>query len=102
MNASQKRFAEEYGMPYDTVEEIACLSRRREMAAEFVCNGEPHKVNQNNPSDKNRNSELWQIKVNAIDFEILQYAKPYGFTEVVCTGLGPTLKRGEQFVEIPY
>ena len=34
--------------------------------------------------------------------QIAALVKPYGFTGVEYTGLGPTLKRGEQYVEIPY
>lgn len=41
-----------------------------------------------------------QLKIAARD--IAGLVKPYGFTEVVFTGLGPTLKRGEIFVEVPY
>ena len=97
----QERFAAEYGMPRKTVTQLVTLAKLAGKANEHFSNGDEF------PGvsffrDKNENARRWEKEVDRITDLIADLVKPYGFTAVVYTGLGPTLKRGEQFVEVPY
>ena len=98
---TQERFAEDYKMPLEKVELLVRLSKRAGSANEHHCNGDPH-PGSSNREDKADNSRLWGNDVDAITGHIARLVQPYGFTEVVYTGLYPTLKRDSQFIEIPY
>ncbi len=97
----QERFAEDWSMPQDKVREMVALAKRAGDANTHSCNGDPH-PSYPNASDKNHNSQRWGAIVDDLTRQIAALVAPFGFTEVVYTGLGPTLKRGERFVEIPY
>ncbi len=99
---TQERFAEDWGMPLDRVGKLVRLARECGKLNEHYCNGDPHPANTHRPDDKNKNAELWDHAHDLASHDLLRFVETYGFTEVVHTGLGPTLKRGEQFVEIPY
>jgi hypothetical protein len=98
---AKERFAEDWKMPLAEVGQLVKLARDAGKCNEAFSNGDWHSSNAN-PADKNRNAQLWGAEVDAHTVRILALVKPYGFTAVEYTGLGPTLKRGEQFVEIPY
>lgn len=68
---------------------------------ERYCNGDRHPRSEN-PEDKAENARHWKADVARAANDILTVAQPYGFTGVEFTGLYPTLKRGNQYVEIPY
>jgi hypothetical protein len=97
----QERFAADYGMPLELVQKLVRLANRAGLCNEHACNGSPHPFS-GDKADKNANAELWNDEVNRITRQIADLVRPYGFTAVEYTGLGPTLKRGEQFVEVPY
>jgi hypothetical protein len=108
-NPVQERFSREYGMPLDQVEQLARLADQAKVCNEHACNGDTIMVPSGVPgerflrvTDKNAAAKLWEAKVDETTKLIAALVKPYGFTAVVYTGLGPTLKRGEQFVEVPY
>ena len=97
----QQRFANDWGMPIIEVGRLVKLAKLAGDANEHYSNGDPF------PGisffrDKNENARRWEKEVDRITDLITDLVKPYGFTAVVYTGLGPTLKRGEQFVEVPY
>ena len=95
----QERFSTDYNMPGHLVADLVRLALTFGKCNEHACNGDSHP---DVKGDKNAASKRWKQDVNLYGDKIAQLVKPYGFTEVVATGLGPTLKRGEQFVEIPY
>ncbi len=99
---TQERFAEDWGMPVGRVEQLVGLARECAQLGEHVCNGARHPRNKLHPEDKNKNAQLWGNAQDVATAELLRLAESYGFTDVIYAGLGPTLKRGEQFVEIPY
>lgn len=98
---TQERFATEHGMPILTVHMLVERARRAGRANEGASNGDRHR-NSDDRNDKNANAREWERDLERETEEIRKMVAPYGFTEVVYTGLGPTLKRGEQYVEIPY
>ena len=98
---NQERFVADWHIDVDRVHKIVRLAKEIGKLNEHFCNGDPHPGNPT-PEDKNRNSELWGNAVDVAVAELAGFANAYGFTEVVFTGLGPTLKRGSQFVEVPY
>ena len=83
---------------------LVMVRRAKELGKmnEKFCNGDYHPANKLAPADKNKNAELWAHAIKVGTQELLRYVETYGFTDVIYTGLGPTLKRGERFVEIPY
>jgi len=97
--AIRYRFGYEYGIPRHVVRELIHMANNAAYANERSCNGDRHPGEPG--ADKNRNSELWGISCDVWTSGILRTMQPYGFTDVVFTGLRPTLKRNEQFVEIP-
>lgn len=101
MTAIRERFATDYGIPAASVAELVALSLRAGKANEHYSNGDPH-PSYPNASDKNFNAQRWGAIVDDLTEQIRKLVTPFGFTDVVYTGLGPTLKRGEQFVEVPY
>jgi hypothetical protein len=101
MTAVQKRFAEEYGIPEHQVAALVGLALRAGKCNERACNGDPH-PRAKDRTDKNECKDLWEADVATTTVNIADLVRPYGFTEVVYTGLGPTLKRGAQYVEVPY
>lgn len=102
MNATQKRFANDYSMTPATVARLVDRANYAGRCNERACNGDPFPVGNAQATDKNANMEAWRRELDTVANQIASLVAPYGFTEVVFTGLGPTLKRGEQFVEIPY
>jgi hypothetical protein len=98
---NRERFAAEHGMPPDKVQSLVQLATKAGKANEHYSNGDPH-PSYPDSSDKNFNAQRWGAIVDDCTELIRQLVAPYGFTDVVYTGLGPTLKRGEQFVEVPY
>lgn len=97
----RERFAREHGMTGDEVRRLVRLARMAGERNERFCNGDPH-PNSSDPEDKSENSAHWATSMNAVTDAIIELITPHGFTGVEYTGLGPTLKRGERFVEIPY
>lgn len=95
------RFAADWGIDIDRVGVIVRLARECGKLNEKATNGDPHPRNPN-PDDKNRNMELWSHDCDVATAELLRYVETYGFTAIAYTGLYPTLKRGAQFVEVPY
>lgn len=96
----KQRFAEEYRMPMQSVVKLVRLAKRAGDCNTFSCNGDPFP---GDPSgDKNKNCRLWSEEVDKVTVDIANLVRPFGFTSVVYTGLGPTLKRGDSYVEIPY
>ena len=98
---NQARFVEEYGMPLAEVKRLVSLAWRAGRRNEHFSNGDPHHLSKD-ARDKNENAKHWADDVAAITQEISELVAKYGFTEVTFAGLGPTLKRGSQFVEVPY
>lgn len=98
---AQERFAEDWHMPLPSVKLLAKLAARAGKSNEHYCNGDTHEYSADQ-TDKNENALRWGIEVNRYTDHIVMLIKPYGFTAIEYTGLSPTLKRGEQFVEIPY
>jgi hypothetical protein len=98
---AQERFAEDWKMPLAKVRQLVSFAKRAGDANTHYCNGDPH-PSYPNASDKNFNAQRWGAIVDDLTKQIADLVKPYGFTEIVYTGLGPTLKRGDRFVEIPY
>lgn len=97
---TQERFAQHYGMPLEAVAHLVTLAKGAGQANEKHCNGDPH-PNSSDSTDKNQNAERWAANVEARTASMTRIVRPYGFA-VVYTGLYPALKRGDQFVEIPY
>lgn len=95
-----QRFAAEWGMTVKQVNRLVSLANRAMTANEHSCNGDPH-PSYPNASDKSFNSLRWEAIVGDLTAEIGKLVHAHGFTEVVFTGLRPTLKRGDMFVEIP-
>jgi hypothetical protein len=95
----QDRFALEWNMPLAEVQRLVRLARKAGDCNEHSCNGDRFSANGLSKSD---NAELWAAQCSATTAEIAKLIKPYGFTAIEYCGLGPTLKRGEQFVEVPY
>ena len=95
-----QRFASDWNMPEDRVTTMVRLAKSCGRLNEKACNGDPHPHNRT-PSDKNHNSEMWTHDCNVATAAMERFVEAYGFT-VAYTGLYPCLKRGEQFVEIPY
>jgi len=96
----QERFATDHNMPAHLVSDLVRLALTFGKCNEHACNGDDH---QDAPKgDKNAAAKRWTREVQLYGDNIAQLVKPYGFDYVTATGLGPTLKRGEQFVEIPY
>lgn len=98
---TQERFANDYGMTLETVRELVTLAKWAGRGNEGECNGDPH-ADSPDRTDKAANARCWARDVERITGQIERLVTPYGFTAVVYTGLGPTLKRGEVYVEIPY
>jgi hypothetical protein len=96
----QERFAEEYDMPARDVAKLVELAKEAFRCNELACNGDPHPLG--GRGNKASNSYQWGKDVDRLTERIAALVRPYGFTEVVYTGLGPTLKRGAQYVEVPY
>ena len=101
MNPIQKRFAADHGLPEIAVTRIVRIAKFAFEANEHACNGDPHPW-QKNKADKNANADAWGVTLEGHTRDLLEVIRPYGFTDVVYTGLGPTLKKGEVFVEVPY
>jgi len=100
---TQERFAEEYEMAMRRVQLIRGIANRCGQQNEKACNGDPHPalaVWAN--KDKNLCTKRWQADLDESTQQLLDTVKGHGFTGVEYTGLYPTLKRGDQFVEIPY
>lgn len=98
---TQERFAEDWGMPLDSVDTLVWLAKQAGKANKHYCNGDPHPSSKDK-SDKSANAGLWGKDVDGFTKRIKNLTEVYGFTDVEYTGLGPTLKRNEQFVEVPY
>lgn len=98
---TQKRFAEDWKMDVDRVHMIVSLAKECARANEHSVNGDPHPRNPVK-DDKNANSKLWLHDCDVLTASLERYISSYGFTGVVYTGLGPTLKRGDLYVEVPY
>lgn len=98
---TQERFATDWGIDIDRVLVIVRMAKECKRLNEKFSNGDPHPRNPD-PADKNRNAELWGNAVDVAANELLRYVERFGFTGIEFAGLGPTLKRGEQFVEVPY
>lgn len=96
-----ERFAREHDIPIDKVRKLVKLASQRGNAATYGCNGEPHKLSKDQ-WDKNENARNWDKEVESFDAKIMELMKPFGFTAVVATGLGPTLMKGEKYIDIPY
>lgn len=99
---NRERFAQDYGMPLEDVHTLVQMSRKSGDANTHACNGDVHPRYSGVTDDKNLHSTIWEQEVTYWDELIRLRVTPYGFTEVTHTGLGPTLKRGDLFVEIPY
>jgi hypothetical protein len=97
----RSRFAEDYGMPREAVDQLVGFAVRAGDANEHCVNGDPH-PSYPNATDKNFNSQRWGAIVNDLTKQIADLVRPYGFTGIEYTGLGPTLKRGDRFIEVPY
>ena len=97
---NKERFAEDYKMPLTQVKQLVSLAKQAGQANEHFCNGDAHPFDPNS-SDKNLNSRLWKNTVDRLTEEIAELVAPYGFTDIVFTGLYPTLKRGNEYVQIP-
>lgn len=70
-NPVQERFAREYGMPLECVEQLARLADQAKTCNEHACNGDSIMVPSGVPgerflrvNDKNEASRLWQRKVD--------------------------------------
>lgn len=98
---TQERFAAEHSMPLSDVQRLVMFAKKAFAANEHACNGDPH-PSYPQASDKAFNSGRWHQIVDDCTASILTLVQGHGFTDVVYTGLGPTLKKGEQFVEVPY
>jgi hypothetical protein len=98
---TQERFAADWGMPLSDVQKLVRLALYAGRCSEKACNGDPHPLGRET-DDKAKHAALWNVDGDTIDARILQLIAPYGFTGVEYTGLGPTLRRGGQFVEVPY
>jgi hypothetical protein len=98
---AQERFAEDWKMPLQDVQRVRRLAKWAGKGNEHYCNGDPHE-DATDQTDKNECAKLWAAEVDAASEGILLIVRDYGFTAIEYTGLGPTLKRGEQFVEVPY
>lgn len=100
---TQERFAEDWKMPMVDVLKLVRLARYAGRCSEHACNGDaPDEPTAHDKTDKNGNDEYWHAAQRRYDSDILALIAPYGFTGIEYTGLGPTLKRGTQFVEVPY
>jgi hypothetical protein len=95
------QFAREHGMTTSEVSVLVQLARFAAEANEHACNGDPH-PSYPNASDKAFNAQRWGAIVDDRTRQIVELVKPYGFTAVEYTGIGPSLKRGDRWVEIPY
>ncbi len=102
MATTQERFAADWGMDVDRVHKLVRLARECGKLNEHFCNGDPHPANKLAPDDKNKNAELWGNAVDVATADLLSFVEAYGFTGIEYTGLGPTLKSGDRFVEVPY
>lgn len=109
MNPIQKRFAREHGMPSHEVARLVRLANQAHTCNEHASNGDPYYrekgpgvVGYIHVADKNECARFWSAKLDETTEMIRRLVTPYGFTDVVYTGLGPTLKKGETFVEVPY
>ena len=98
--SARARFARDYQMGEDSVDTLVWLARQAFDANERRVNGDPHPQNKD-PDDKNRNAAYWGREVDQFTKRIRNLTECFGFTDVVYTGLGPTLMRGDLFVEIP-
>ena len=97
---AQERFAADWNMPLEDVKRMVRLARSAGAANTHACNGDPFPGLLN--ATKARAAQEWGSQCDAITKHIAGIAGLYGFTDIVYTGLGPTLKRGSQFVEVPY
>ncbi len=97
----QERFADEFGMTRADVGKLVRLALQAGKAGEHFSNGDAFPGVEFFRS-KEENSHRWEKEIARITTLIEDLVKPFGFTAVEYTGLGPTLKRGERFVEVPY
>ena len=88
-------------MPTDRVNTLVRLAKECGKLNELAVNGDPH-PRVYDKTDKIANAKRWEQDLNGATAELERFAQQYGFTSVVYTGIGPTLKKGETFVEIPY
>jgi hypothetical protein len=98
---AQERFAEDWGMPLVGVQMMVETAMKCGRCNEAAVNGDRHR-NSDNRDDKNANTKEWLRDLERQTEELLKIVKPYGFTAIAYTGLGPTLRRGDRYVEIPY
>lgn len=95
---TKELFSREHDIPLPKVQKLVKLAKRYFDANEKYSNGDDH------PHGKSKSecSRLWGEEVDRITKEIYDLMEPHGFTDVVSTGLGPTLIKGQRYVEIPY
>jgi hypothetical protein len=55
-----------------------------------LCNGDPHHDNPN-PSDKDKNAQLWESDFNRTVVRLEELVAPHGFT-VLCDGIWPSFE----------
>jgi hypothetical protein len=99
---NQERFSQEHGVPMYDVQSIVDIANRIGDAETHACNGDPHPQNEERPQDKNLNSQFWSKEADSHREDLWDIVWKYGFTGIAHCGLGPTLKKKEQFVDIPY
>ncbi len=97
----RERFAEEWKMPLMDVQRLVYYAVKASKCSEKHCNGDAH-ADAHDKEDKNECAGFWRSQQQGFDNAIMALVSRYGFTGIEYCGLGPTLKRGEQFVEVPY
>ncbi len=99
----QERFADEWDMPIAEVLLLVGLAKHAGRCGEHICNGDKEDGSaEPDTNKKHDNAQRWRKQQDEIDARIVALVAAYGFTAIEYCGLGPTLKRGEQFVEVPY
>lgn len=99
----QERFADDWQMPLGEVTRLVGLARHIGRCGEHICNGDRMDESSEPDSDKkSHNAHEWGKSQNVYESILLKLIGQYGFTGIEYCGLGPTLKRGTQFVEVPY
>ena len=96
-----KRFADDHGVDIDRVPVIVRLADECCRLNTMYCNGDPHPHNPD-PTDKNRNAELWGNATDVAAAELGRYVERFGF-RVEFNGLRPCLRDAAgRYIEIPH
>jgi hypothetical protein len=78
------------GMSVGGVNTLFRLVRLAGKQNTYFCNGDPHPDNLN-PSDKDKNAQLWGSSFNKTIHFIKTLVAPHGFT-VLCNGIYPSFE----------